>query len=177
MKRRSVSGKVLRRRLAYLLGGFAWALSGCGGGDHDHDGHAEAGHAHVHHAPHGGALGMIGEHLFQLEVLSNREEGRIELYVLDGEAERFVRIAATEIEGVAKVGDREWRLRFKAVANAATGEEIGSSSHFVAEAPDLVEEPEFELRFDRLELLGQVFSRVSIPFPEGSHGEAKSGEN
>lgn len=144
-------------------------LSGCAGGGHDHEHDDHAGHAHVHQAPHGGALGMIGDHLFQLEVVSNRDAGRIELFVLDGEAERFVRIAAPEIEGVAELGDSEWLLRFQAVANAATGEEVGNSSHFVAEAPNLVDMPEFELRFDRLELLGRTFEGVSIPFPEGSH--------
>lgn len=114
---------------------------------------------------------MLGDHVFQLELVPDSEEKQLDLYVLDGEAEHFVRISAATIEGVAKAGERVWALRFDAVANEATGETVGSSSHFTAEAPGLVDESEFVVMFDRIEILGQIFETVSIPYPKGSHGE------
>lgn len=151
------------------------ALVGCGGGtDHDHGhetGGEHAGHEHVHHAPHGGALAMLGDHAFQIEVLPQPVEGRIDLYVLDGEAEHFVRVSSPAFDARAKAGEQEWVLVFQAVANEATGETSGSSSHFTVLAESLAGEDSFELSFDRLELLGQVFEDVRIPYPEGTHGE------
>ena len=35
---------------------------------------------------------MLADHAFQLELLPNPDAGQLELYVLDGEAERFVRM-------------------------------------------------------------------------------------
>lgn len=148
----------------------ALILTGCGGSDdHDHDHEDHEGHGHVHHAPHGGALTMLGDHIFQLELVPDVEAKRLNLYILDGEAENFRRIVAPTIEGVAKVGEREWVLLFHAVANEATGETVGESSHFSVEAPELVNEDTFDVSFSRLELLGQVFDDVTIPYPEGSH--------
>lgn len=112
---------------------------------------------------------MLGNHAFQIEVLPNREEGRIDLYVLDGDAERFVRIEALELEARATAGQREWALTFRAMENEATGETLGSTSHFTVQVEELAGLAEFELSFDRLEMLGQVFEDVRIPYPHGSH--------
>ena len=166
MKRETVFRILLR---VVTLAAMGWAFAGCGGSHDDHGDHDHGGHGHAHEAPHGGALGMLGNHAFQIEILPQPASGRIDLYVLDGGAERFVRIAATAIDARAKSGEREWDLRFEAVANEATGETVGNSAHFVAYAAGLAVETDFEIMFDRLELLGQVFSNVTIPFPEGSH--------
>ena len=73
---------------------IALLLAGCGGshesGEHDH-----ATHGHAHHAPHGGALVMLGNHAFQIELLPDPQKKQIDLYVLDGGAENFIRISAT----------------------------------------------------------------------------------
>lgn len=148
------------------------AFVGCSGDhdhDHEHDHSDDHGHGHAHHAPHGGALTMLGDHAFQLELLPNPEENRLELYVLDGEAENFVRVGNEAFEGAVSVGGQEWRLRFDAVANEATGETIGNSSYFVAEAEAVSKLPKFELSFDRLDIRGQVFDSVALPYPEGAH--------
>ena len=68
-------------------------LAACGDEHHhDHEGHDHGGHAHE--APHGGALVLLGEHGtgFHLEIILSKE-GMLDLYVLDGEVEHFVRIA------------------------------------------------------------------------------------
>jgi hypothetical protein len=62
--------------------------------DHAHDAAKSAGgevhrHGHVHTAPHGGLLVEVGDHQFNVELVIDREIGRIAAYVLDGHAENF----------------------------------------------------------------------------------------
>ena len=147
----------------------ALVLTGCGH-DHDHDDHDDHDHgAHVHHAPHGGALTMLGDHVFQLEVLPDAEKRTVSIYVLDGEAERFIRIAAESISAKFVAGDESSELQLAAVANSATGETIGNTSLFVVSAPDWAGRERFKIQIDRLEILGQVFEGLELPFPEGKH--------
>lgn len=169
MKKRAFLGK--GSRLGVALGSIlgTLVLVGCGGShDHDHD-HDHGSHGHAHQAPHGGALGMLGNHAFQIEIVPDPIRRELDLYVLDGGAQHFVRIGAESIEGTARAGSREWQLNFRAVASEATGESVGNSSLFSASAPELVGLREFVVSFERLELLGQVYENVAIPYPEGSH--------
>lgn len=66
------------------------------GHDHGHA-HGEHDHAHDHHAPHGGSLVMLGDHAGFVELLLDSESGILELYVLDGEAEKAVPISQPEV--------------------------------------------------------------------------------
>lgn len=143
-------------------------LAGCGH-DHDHDapGHHHGGHAH--HAPHGGALTMLGDHAFQIEVLPDPETGTISLYVLDGEAERFIRIAAESIAASVSSGEKSAELSFAAIANEATGETVGNTSLFRVSAPEWAGVERFRIQIDGLELLGQEFEGLELPYPEGKH--------
>lgn len=172
MNDETVFNKLLRRGFWLGVSGLILTLVGCGGShDNGHKEHEHEGHEHVHHAPHGGALTMLGDHAFQVEILPDPSDEQMDLYILDGEAGRFVRIAAPVLQGVAKAGERQWELRFQAVANDATGETVGNSSHFTASATELLNVNEFEVIFGRLEILGQVFEDVRVLYPEGSHGE------
>lgn len=159
-----------------LLGFLAFAgCSGDHGHGHSHEDHShghsheEPSHGHAHHAPHGGALTMLGNHAFQLELLAKPERGRLELYVLDGGAEHFVRIGSETLEGVARAGGQDWKLVFKAVGSEATGEAVGDTSYFVAEAPAVAKLPKFEVYFDQLDIRGRVFESETLPYPEGAH--------
>lgn len=143
-------------------------FAGCSS-EHDHDHSDDHSHGHAHHAPHGGALKMLGNHAFQLELVANPDAGQVELYLLDGGAENFVRVANGGFEAIARVGGQEWELSFKAVANEATGETVGDSSYFVAEAEAVSKLAKFDLHFVRLDIRGQVFESVKLPFPEGAH--------
>ncbi|MBK1880289.1 hypothetical protein [Pelagicoccus mobilis] len=143
-------------------------LGGCSGG-HDHDHDHDHGHGHAHHAPHGGALTMLGNHAYQLELLTAPESKQVKLYVLDGGAENFVRISSESLEGVATFGGQTWNLTFKAVANTATGETVGDTSYFVAESEVVSKLAKFDLGFDQLSIRGKVFESVKLPFPEGAH--------
>lgn len=158
----------MQLKLSWALVAASVTLVGCGGGD-DHDHEHEESHVHEHHAPHGGTLAMLGDHSFQLELVGDANGEFLNLYVLDGEAERFIRVATSSIQATAVVGEERWELAFQAQANAATGETVGDSSHFRAATSQLLSYERFELRVERMELRGQIFDTVVIPYPDGKH--------
>ena len=109
---------------------------------HDHDHHHGHEHGdkehgsggHAHHAPHGGTLVLLGDHGtgFHLELLLD-ENGTLEAYVLDGEAENFVRISQEEFEIETKGEEgAEKTISLEAVADPATEETVGDTSFFRA---------------------------------------------
>ena len=99
---------------------------------HDHE-HGKAGH-HVHVAPHGGTLVEVGEHQFNLEFILDASSGKLTAYLLDAHAENFVRLETQTLEiDVAAPGPAR-RLILNATANAATGETVGNTSQFEAQA-------------------------------------------
>jgi len=104
------------------------SLAGCA--KHGH----EAGGGHVHKAPHGGTLLEVGAHAFNLEVVRDSAAGKLTVYVLDGHAENFVRIAARELQVTAYAGGERRVLALAPVANPATGETVGNTSQFEAQA-------------------------------------------
>ena len=118
------------------------------------------GHAHV--APHGGTLIEIGEHAYNLELVRDADAGKLTVYVLDGHAENFVRIAAPSIELVAIAGGERRPLSLQAVANAATGETVGNTSQFEAQAPWLKNTAEFPGTIASLEIRGTKFQNIAV---------------
>jgi hypothetical protein len=87
---------------------------------------------HEHKAPHGGILVELGEEFAHVELVLDREQGRMTAYVLDGEAENAIRVALPELEITAL---REVNtLRLAAVANVMTGETVGNTSEFVVQS-------------------------------------------
>ena len=139
---------------------------GCGRShDHAHDkaakddahGHS---HGHAHTAPHGGKLVEVGDHQFNVELVLDRETGRLAAYVLDGHAENFVRIVQPAIEVRLKEPTRG--LLLTAVANPATGETVGNTSQFEATAPWLKSAGDVAGEIVRLEIRGATFSALSF---------------
>lgn len=128
-------------------------------------------HAHGHHhhtAPHGGTLVEIGDHQFNLEFVRDPAAGTLTAYVLDGHAENFVRISAPIIPVMATVGGTSMPLALKATANAATGETVGETSQFVAQADWLKTTEKFDVAIPALEIRGAKFAEVKFNFPKGS---------
>src|SRR5690606_22133283 len=118
-------------------------LPGCGrkgSHDHDHDhdhaghDHHDHGHGHMHVAPHGGTVVMLGDEAFHLEFVRDAAEGTLTAWVLDAHLENFIRIPATEIPLIAVVEGTPQALALAAVANPATGESVGDTSEFRAQA-------------------------------------------
>ncbi|MES2692629.1 MAG: hypothetical protein V4773_04090 [Verrucomicrobiota bacterium] len=126
----------------------------------DHAGHSHGGH--VHTAPHGGTLVEIGEHAYNVELVRDTAAGKLTAYILDGHASDFIRIAAPSIELVAISGGQRRPLSLKAMANAATGETVGNTSQFEAQADWLKSGGEMAGSIDALEIKGTKFSNIGI---------------
>ncbi len=118
-----------------------------------------SGHAHV--APHGGTLVAIGEHTYNLELVRDDDAGKLTVYVLDGHAENFVRIAAPAIELSAIAGGERRTLTLRAVANPATGETVGDTSQFEAQADWIKKAKTFPGEITGLDIRGNKFERVA----------------
>jgi len=136
---------------------------GCGcGRPHDHPettGHA---HTHQHAAPHGGRLIEIGDHQFNVEILHDAATGTLTLYTLDAHAENFVRTAMPGIELTVAVGGQARALTLRPVANAATGETVGATSQYQAEAAWLKDATGLTGTITRLDFNGARFEQVSF---------------
>lgn len=133
-------------------------LAGCGKHDADHRHPSAGGHAHT--APHGGTLVEIGEHAYNLELLRDQTAGKLTVWILDGHAENFVRLKAPALELVATVGGAPRPLLLKAVASAATGETVGDTSQFEAQADWLKTAGGFEVRLAAIEIRGTKFGPI-----------------
>lgn len=143
------------------LAGLVLALfAACGRKDHDHAPAAPGGH--VHTAPHGGTLVEIGAHAYNLELLLDSAAGRLTAWVLDAHAENFVRVKAPAIEIAAQVGTARRTLTLAAVANRATGETVGDTSQFEAQADWLKHTASFSGSITVLEIRGTKFERIAF---------------
>lgn len=145
-----------------LLALISTVLIGCGG-QHSHE-QAHAG-GHVHTAPHGGTLVELGSHEFSIEFVSG-PDGLLNAYVLDAHAENFIRIQAASFNVSASFDGRTESLDFKAMTSNATGETVGSSSAFQAQADWLKNNGPFSGVLQEIDINGTVYKSVSFKFPE-----------
>jgi hypothetical protein len=122
------------------------------------DGHSHG--AHAHKAPHGGTLVELGDHAYNLELVRDSAAGKLTVYVLDGHAENFVRLKVPAIELVAMPGGKFTPVSLKAVANAATGETVGDTSQFEAQADWLKTAGDFS-GIVTVEIRGTKFEQVA----------------
>lgn len=127
--------------------------------------HADEGHGHHHEPPHGGTGVELGDHAFNLEFLAEAGEGKIRAWVLGAHMENFVRIEASSFEVVARLAGREEMLIFQAQANAATGETVGDSSEFLAEADWLKDSAVFEGHLKSITVQGNLYENVTFTYP------------
>jgi hypothetical protein len=136
-----------------------------------------ADHEHAHTAPHGGTLIALGDHVAHLELVLDAATGKLSGFVLDGEAEKGVRIAQDvlmihieerRLKGATE-GDRSpVKVELAAVANALTGEKPGDTSEFVATSNTLKGVERFLGFVDKITVKGQEFLRVSVTYPDGN---------
>ena len=137
----------------------------------DHD-KKETAHKHEHTPPHGGAPVVLGEEEFHLEFVRNAAAGKLQLYVLDGHLDKFVRIAVPAIEVTATIGGVLQTLTFKPIANPATGERAGDTSLFEAQADWLKTATNFDAVVKLVDVKGKAFKDVKFNFPKGNEAEA-----
>jgi len=150
----------------------AAALCGCG--DETPKPPAGASPVHEHHAPHGGALQVLGEEAAHVELVLDEKTGKLTAYVLDGEAEKPVRIAQDvlrlKIVGVAGV---DAVVELKAVANDLTGEKIGDTSQFEGASESLRGATRFDGVLESITARGVTFKAVPIGWPGGNESKEK----
>ncbi|HTB81927.1 MAG TPA: hypothetical protein VK717_13670 [Opitutaceae bacterium] len=123
---------------------------------------------HVHHPPHGGIPVVLGDEAYHLELVLNAGSGTLQAYVLDGEMEEFIRSAVPSIEITAAVNGAPQTLMLKAVANPATGETVGDTSLFEAQAGWLKTTKEFDAVLKSITVRGTTFSDVKFNYPKGN---------
>lgn len=152
-------------------------ITGCGHHDsaastqdeHDHD-HAPA-HHHEHVAPHGGTAIVLGDELYHLELVLDAETGVLQAYVMDGELENFIRSPMPSFQLSTTFGDTPHTLTFLPVANPATGETVGHTALFAAQADWLKTTPEFDATIDQITVRGTTFTGITFNFPAGNEHE------
>jgi hypothetical protein len=148
--------------LAAIIGG------GCSKTENANAPAKEAVHKHEHHPPHGGAPVELGEEEYHVEFVLDAPAGKLQAFVLDGELENFVHIAAPSLEVTAKVHDKEEKLVLLPVANNATGEKVGDTSLFEAQAEWLKTTPIFDAVLKEITVRTKTYTNVAFNFPKGS---------
>ncbi|HKB90994.1 MAG TPA: hypothetical protein VKC60_10805 [Opitutaceae bacterium] len=139
---------------------------------------------HEHAAPHGGTLVVLGEETYHLEFVRDSVEGKMTVYVFDGELDNFIRSSSRVVtvqasfersaqmitsENPAKQGSL-W-LDLNAVANPATGESIGDTAMFEAQGDWLKSVSQFDGLIESVAIRGRTFTDVKFNFPRGSGKE------
>lgn len=125
-------------------------------------------HHHEHVAPHGGTAVILGNEAYHLELVRDPAAGTLTAYVLDGHMENFIRMEAASFEVAASVNGATHLLLFRAVANSATGESVGNTSQFEAQADWLRSTAAFDGVVKRITIRGTTLADVSFSFPAGS---------
>jgi predicted small lipoprotein YifL len=119
---------------------------------------------HAHTAPHGGVLVEVGDHFAFLEVVLDPDAGSLTAYVLDGEAEKALRIAQPSIsltfETPSSVAKQTLILAAK--ANVLTGETVGDTSEFSIIHPAFKGQTMLSARVAELTVKGQTFKDLAV---------------
>ena len=87
---------------------------------------------------------------------------------MDGELEKYLRVAAPSFTILATVAGESRPLVFAAKADSATGETVGDTALFEATAEWLKTTSSFDGVLTRLEVRGVVFAGVRFNFPHGN---------
>lgn len=140
-------------------------LSGCAkqSTDNDRNGSSAAAAAHDHNfpAPHGGTLVELGNHLYLLELVHDPAAGKLTAYLLDAHAENFIRSPLAAIDLLVSRDGAPAPLSLVAVANSATGETVGNSAEFAAEAEWLKTAAPLNITIPILMFRGATFTDIT----------------
>lgn len=140
---------------------------------------AFAAHDHVHHAPHGGALVVLGEEEAHLEFVLDKETGRLTAYILDAHAQESVRLNTSGLMLKITLEDKTvLDVSLTPVANLLTGETADNTSEFAAVVDGLKGVGHFEGIIEQIAVKASVFKAVAFSYPEGNeHDEGHSKEH
>ncbi len=155
--------KTNRFLISGMLGATtALLLSGCG----DSGSTRAGGGGHHHDSVHGGVAVELGEHQFQLDVLHDAKAGSLTAWVMDAHVENFVRVPLKGIALSVVAEGKTNALTLEPVANAASGETVGDTSMYRAEAAWLKEVQKFTATVPEVEIRGAKFSHVTFEYPK-----------
>lgn len=140
--------------------------------------------AHSHAARHGGVLIEIGEHAAQVELVLDADAGTLTAHVMDGCAEKAVRIEQPQIvlklsklrarTDIGDVVDVDLKtsfqgagapVRLSAVTSSLSGEKPGDSATFDVGFTLLKGAVEFEGVITEITVLGKTYNDVPIRYP------------
>jgi hypothetical protein len=141
---------------------------GCGKKAADPAPVADAPQRHEHKAPHGGTPVVLGDESYHLELVLDATRGKLQAYVLDGEMENFVRLSVSSVEINALVEGISQTLVLQPVANPATGETVGDTALFEAQADWLKTVKKFDAALNKITIRGTTFTDVKFNFPKGN---------
>ncbi len=114
----------------------------------------------------------LGREDYHVELVLDRESGLLQVYVLDGEMENFVRCQAPSIEIRTTVGGREETLVLKAVPNSETGETVGDTALYQGPAGVAKAAGTFEGVLREITIRGTTYTDVKFSFPKGNDPES-----
>ncbi|MFN0136842.1 MAG: hypothetical protein ACKVS9_12085 [Phycisphaerae bacterium] len=173
--------------------------------DHDHD-HAHDGHDHAkngksdaaaskpasdgggttsgeaehdcsgHKAPRGGTLVPLGNHFAHLEVLLDKDAGRLDIYVLDGHAEHALRSKSGKLDLTVRVTEnasgpvaepKPISLTVPGVGSALSGESPEDTSHFSFTSDALKGAAKIDATVVRIAVKGEELSAIRFSHPAG----------
>ena len=123
---------------------------------------------HEHKPPHGGTPVVLGAELYHVELVLDAATGRLQAYVFDGELENFIRSAVPALSITATVQGTPRTLLLPTVANPATGESVGDTALFEAQADWLKGVMEFDGTLESITIRGTTFTGVKFNFPKGN---------
>jgi hypothetical protein len=134
---------------------------------------ADAGgpHIHHHHPPHGGTVVVLGEEEFHVELLVDETGTKLQAFILDSELENFVRSSSPSVAITATAAGKTRDLVLAAVSNSETGETVGDTSQFEADADWLKATPRFDGVLRSITVRGTTYSDVKFNFPKGNETE------
>ena len=128
---------------------------------------AEAVAGFVGQPPHGGTPVTLGDGDYHVELVLDAVTGTLSGYVLDDDLEEFIRSPSPSFEIQAVVDGTPRTLVLTAVANPATGETVGDSSLFSAQADWLKMAKAFDGILHGPTIRGRTFPPVKFTFPQG----------
>jgi hypothetical protein len=121
--------------------------------------------------PHGGTPVVLGDDAYHIEFVLDAAGGTLSAYILDDEMEDFVRSDMQLFMVIAKVDGAEQTLVFKPVANPATGETVGDTALFLAQAEWLKTTKNFDAVIKSVTLDGTKFTDVKFNYPKGNDAD------
>ena len=129
---------------------------------------------HEHKPPHHGTPVVLGKEKYHVELVLDAPAGRLQAYIMDGELENFVRVPAESFAVAAMLGGKEEILTFKAIGNNATGEKVGDTALFEAQADWLKTNTAFDAVLRQLTVGGTAYENITFNFPKGNDTDEAS---